>query len=133
MPVSGTFATRVLSIGTTVDVGQNRPPRSDFSWLLARQVIASFPTGSHGIARLIAPNATYHAENTLRHSPGAVSNLVICSANEKITAIFIVFLPFRALHLHPVAFARFVGRVLSLRHDALEPAGDIQRGAARRT
>jgi tetratricopeptide (TPR) repeat protein len=41
---------------------------------------------------------------------------------EKIAAIFIVFLPPRALHLHPVAFAGPVRRLLALRHDALEAA-----------
>jgi hypothetical protein len=40
----------------------------------------------------------------------------------KITTIFIVFLPLRAFHLHPVAFARFVRRVFSFGHVALEPA-----------
>src|SRR5262245_9836935 len=60
--------------------------------------------------------------NTPRHSPGAVSNLAICSADEKLTAILILFFPLRALYLHPVAFARYVRRVSSLGHDALEPA-----------
>src|SRR5262245_42382328 len=50
------------------------------------------------------------------------SNLGICSAHEKFTAIFIVFLPLRALHLHPVAFTGPAWRLLALRHDALEAA-----------
>jgi hypothetical protein len=46
------------------------------------------------------------------------SDLAVAPAHEKISAIFLAL---RALHLHPVAFARFVGRVFSLGHDPSSP------------
>src|SRR5262245_7974857 len=60
--------------------GQNQPLRSDFLRLLAGQVTTSFPTP-------------------------VLSDLAICSAHEKFTAILVIFLPLCALYLHPVAFA----------------------------
>jgi hypothetical protein len=59
--------------------------------------------------------------NTTSSAVG-LSNLAICAAHEKITAILIVFLPLRALHLQPIAFARLVRRLFSLGHDTFEPA-----------
>jgi hypothetical protein len=72
------------------------------------------------LGRVLAPSG---ASGDHQFSDAALlSNLAICLAHEKIAAIFIVLLPLRALHLQPVAFARFVRRVFSLGHDALEPA-----------
>jgi len=53
---------------------------------------------------------------------GSCPNPVICSTHEKFTAIFIVLLPLHTLHLQPITFARFVRRLVALRHDALEAA-----------
>src|SRR5262245_4592110 len=66
------------------------------------------PDTAPAAAQMIAPKPTMR-KPTRGHSPAAASNLAISSAHEKIAATLIGVLPLRALHLHPVAFARFVG------------------------
>ena len=112
------------------------PRFSSFGKLRVGRQSAQFP---HHFERHQIPSKGALARGALRssHIPGfggrsvnawakrdrALSQMraMKCLADEKITAIFIVFHPLRALHLHPVAFARFVGRVFSLGHDALKP------------
>ncbi len=60
-------------------------------------------------------------ETTRGRSLPAGCHLANCPAQKKTTAIFVVFLPLRALQLHPVALARYICAVLSLTLDALEP------------
>jgi hypothetical protein len=56
----------------------------------------AFPDTAHATAQVFAPT-TAMMQNHPRHSPAVVSDLTIRSAPDKVTAIFIVFLPLRTL------------------------------------
>jgi hypothetical protein len=61
MPVSGTFATRVLNIGTTRVMGQTQPRRPDFEKPLARQLTASLPMRSRNSTNIWSVRVTQSA------------------------------------------------------------------------